>query len=87
MAEVEGPTWFKLQVAAQENRINASDRAVSVQQALENLEKRKRTVVYGADGKNRWFVEPDGAVSFSEQYAHSLDHLHKARELGFQTVP
>jgi hypothetical protein len=84
MAEVEGPAWFQIQIAAQEGKLNASERAISIQQALENLEKGKRTTIYGAGGKNRWFVAPDGKVSFVGMNACSEQHLEKARELGFE---
>lgn len=87
IAEVEGPTWFSTQDAIEKRTVSEGEYETSLPHALERLGNGKPSTVYGKGGVNRWYIEPDGSVSFSETHAESAQHLKKARELGFVIVP
>ena len=43
----------------------------------------KQYVLYGYGGFNRWHINADGSVGFSESHAQA-GHTERARELGFE---
>lgn len=87
MAQVEGPVWLEEQERMEEGVASEGEWASSLAHALERLQAGKSAQVYGRGGINRWFVEKDGSVAFSEAHAESPGHIEKARALGFAIVP
>lgn len=87
MAEVEGPAWFATQDDVNRGVSSEGEYANSLSNALERLEAKRSSTVFGHGGLNRWFIKADGTVYFSESHAASLGHLRKAQELGFTIVP
>ena len=87
MAQVEGPGWMRRQEAIDQSSVSEGEWENSLPRALERLEEGKDTTIYGRGGLNRWFVEADGSISFSEGHAESPEYVQRARELGFVIVP
>jgi len=50
----------------------------------DDLEEIDLANIYGAGGWNRYYVDGNGDVSFSEM--HGRDHVDKARVLGFRII-
>jgi hypothetical protein len=87
IAQVEGSVWLNEQEALNRETADAGQYTVSLPNALERVQAGKPATINGRDGRNRWFVETDGSISFSETHAETPDHVAKARELGFEIVP
>lgn len=86
MAEVEGPEWFGQQDGIQKGVSSDGEYETSLPNALERLDQGKSSIVYGKFGLNRWYIEKDGSVSFSESHSDA-NHTEKAREFGFHIAP
>jgi hypothetical protein len=86
MAEVEGPEWFGQQDGIQKGVSSDGEYETSLPNALERLDEGKSSVVYGKLGFNRWYVEKDGGIAFSESHSDP-DHIAGARKHGFEIVP
>jgi hypothetical protein len=87
MAAVEGPAWMAEQEAMENGAVADGVWQTGLSYALERVTAGRTAEIYGRGGINRWFVEGDGSVSFSESHAESPEHVQKARELGFPIVP
>lgn len=87
IAEVEGPAWLEQQERIQKGTVSEGEYTTSLSNALERAQQGKESIIYGKGGIDRWQVKKDGTVAFLESYAESLEHVAKARELGFEIVP
>jgi len=87
MAQVEGPAWLEEQERIARGGVSEGERDGSLEHALELLQAGRSAKIQGRGGINRWFVEKDGSVAFSESHSESREHTEKARSLGFAIVP
>jgi hypothetical protein len=82
MAEIEGPDWLEAQEAVNRETTSPGEYVTSLSNAIERAKVGDPATINGKSN-NRWLVDVDGSVSFSETHAESAEHVAKARELGF----